>query len=113
MKRENAVVLFASLAILPGLFFLTHRLHPIPPIYIIDSLCCRYVKGLVPLLPEKDSTWSFHACAIVGNSGVVLLKDNGEARFPLKNGSDDGIIWGAVSNAFSPCMAFAITSYRK
>mmetsp|Transcript_4950 Transcript_4950/g.13837 ORF Transcript_4950/g.13837 Transcript_4950/m.13837 type:complete len:307 (-) Transcript_4950:638-1558(-) len=37
-----------------------------------------FPKGLSRLVPDVDSSWKFDTCAIVGNSGVILLKDSGE-----------------------------------
>lgn len=36
-----------------------------------------FAQGLIKLLPVSDSDWRFETCAIVGNSGVILLKDSG------------------------------------
>uniref|UniRef100_A0A7S1X629 Uncharacterized protein n=1 Tax=Tetraselmis chuii TaxID=63592 RepID=A0A7S1X629_9CHLO len=37
-----------------------------------------YPKALINFLPDDDSHWHFETCAVVGNSGVLLLTENGE-----------------------------------
>eukprot|EP00241_Pyramimonas_parkeae_P002463 CAMPEP_0114234268 /NCGR_PEP_ID=MMETSP0058-20121206/5622_1 /TAXON_ID=36894 /ORGANISM="Pyramimonas parkeae, CCMP726" /LENGTH=453 /DNA_ID=CAMNT_0001345943 /DNA_START=415 /DNA_END=1776 /DNA_ORIENTATION=- len=43
-----------------------------------ETLIYHFPRSLFELLPLEEPQWHFKTCAVVGNSGVVLLRENGE-----------------------------------
>eukprot|EP00959_Pyramimonas_sp_CCMP1952_P408494 8561233-Pyramimonas_sp.AAC.1 len=42
-----------------------------------ETLIYHFPRSLFELLPLEEPQWHFKTCAVVGNSGVVLLRENG------------------------------------
>mmetsp|Transcript_13098 Transcript_13098/g.15815 ORF Transcript_13098/g.15815 Transcript_13098/m.15815 type:complete len:423 (+) Transcript_13098:394-1662(+) len=43
-----------------------------------ETLVYHFPRSLFELLPLEEPQWHFKTCAVVGNSGVVLLRENGK-----------------------------------